>query len=110
MNQIQEIILLEGKISESGSSIQAPILKSAKSMGFSDEKLADLTSTSLKYIQEKRKEYDINPVFKRIDTCGGEFRSEASYLYSTYDTSAIVSKNCESEPSSRQKVLILGLR
>ncbi len=63
----------------------------AKSKGFSDERIAKLLSTPLDNIQDKRRKYGILPVYKRIDTCGGEFQSEAAYLYSTYDFKALSS-------------------
>ena len=77
-------------------------------MGFSDERIAELLCTSIDYIQDERKKHGIFPVYKRIDTCGGEFQSEAAYLYSTYDLSTSVTQICEAEPSDRDKVIILG--
>jgi len=48
-------------------------------------------------------------VFKRIDTCAGEFRAETPYMYSTYETGALgQAPECESEPSDRRKAIILG--
>ena len=65
-------------------------------------------STSLDDVQDKRQKYGIFPVYKRIDTCGGEFQSEAAYLYSTYDLSTFTTQICESHPSNKDKVIILG--
>ena len=59
-------------------------------------------------IQDKRRKYSILPVYKRIDTCGGEFQSEAAYLYSTYDSSTFTNQICEAQPSNKDKVIILG--
>jgi Carbamoylphosphate synthase large subunit (split gene in MJ) len=75
-------------------------------MGFSDNKIVDLSNKSLKQIINLRKKHDIYPVFKRVDTCSAEFFSETAYLYSTYETSNL--KECESNPSERKKVIILG--
>ena len=83
-------------------------MSEAKSRGFSDERLAELLSTSLDDVQDKRQKYGIFPVYKRIDTCGGEFQSEAAYLYSTYDLSTFTTQICESHPSNKDKVIILG--
>ena len=44
----------------------------------------------------------INPVFKRVDTCGAEFRTTTAYMYSTYQD------ECEAEPSQNKKVMVLG--
>src|SRR4029453_4281848 len=49
-----------------------------------------------------RKAHGITPVFKRVDTCGAEFESHTPYLYSTYED------ECESEPTSNRKIMILG--
>ena len=108
LNQIEELVLFEKRILDSGPNISEEILIEAKSMGFSDERIAELLCTSLDYIQDERKKHGIFPVYKRIDTCGGEFQSEAAYLYSTYDLSTSVTQICEAQPSDREKVIILG--
>ncbi len=108
LSQIEEIILFEKSISNSGVNISQDILSGAKSKGFSDERIAELSATSMDEIQNKRQEYGIFPVYKRIDTCGGEFQSEAAYLYSTYDLSTFSTQFCEAEPSNKEKVIILG--
>ena len=108
LNQIEELVLFEKRILDSGQNISEEILVEAKSMGFSDERIAELLCTSLDYIQDERKKHGIFPVYKRIDTCGGEFQSEAAYLYSTYDLSTSVTQICEAQPSDRDKVIILG--
>ena len=107
-NQIEELILFEKSILASGPDICQEVLSEAKSRGFSDERLAELLSTSLDDVQDKRQKYGIFPVYKRIDTCGGEFQSEAAYLYSTYDLSTFTTQICESHPSNKDKVIILG--
>ena len=43
---------------------------------------------------------------KKIDTCAGEFESKTPYMYSTYGSSDL--STCESEPTNKQKVIILG--
>ena len=106
--QIEELILFEKSILASGPGICQEVLSEAKSRGFSDERLAELLSTSLDDVQDKRQKYGIFPVYKRIDTCGGEFQSEAAYLYSTYDLSTFTTQICESHPSNKDKVIILG--
>ena len=108
LSQIEEIILFEKSISSSGVDISREMLSEAKSKGFSDERIAELLATSLDDVQNKRQKYGIFPVYKRIDTCGGEFQSEAAYLYSTYDLSTFTSQICEALPSNREKVIILG--
>ncbi len=108
LGQIEELVLFEGSISNSGPDICQEVLSEAKSRGFSDERIAELLSTSLDNIRDKRQKYGIFPVYKRIDTCGGEFQSEAAYLYSTYDLSTFTTQICEAQPSNKDKVIILG--
>ena len=108
LSQIEELILFEKSISNSGVDISQEILSEAKSKGFSDERIAELSAISLDDIQHRRQKYGIFPVYKRIDTCGGEFQSKAAYLYSTYDLSTFNTQICEAQPSNKEKVIILG--
>ena len=50
----------------------------------------------------KRKKLNIKPVYKRVDTCAAEFETSTAYLYSTYE------EECESLPTNRKKIIILG--
>ncbi|MFM9903774.1 MAG: carbamoyl-phosphate synthase large subunit [Pyrinomonadaceae bacterium] len=77
-------------------------LRSAKEFGLSDRRVAFLTNSSEKESREHRRSLGIFPVYKRVDTCGAEFESFTPYMYSTYES------ECEAEPTSRKKVMILG--
>jgi carbamoyl-phosphate synthase large subunit len=77
-------------------------LARAKRAGFSDKRLAQLAGTSEDAIRSERLAAGITPVYKRVDTCGAEFEAHTPYLYSTYD------QECEAEPSTRRKIMILG--
>ena len=55
-----------------------------------------------KAIRDKRHELKVTPVYKRVDTCAAEFATSTAYLYSTYE------EECEAQPSSRRKIMILG--
>jgi hypothetical protein len=60
-------------------------------------------------VRARRHAMNIRPVFKRIDTCAGEFAATTPYMYSTYETGALGQQpDCESEPSGRKKAIILG--
>jgi carbamoyl-phosphate synthase large subunit len=73
-----------------------------KRHGFSDRQIAKLTGSDEVAVRGKRHELGIRPVYKRVDTCAAEFEAMTPYLYSTYET------ECESAPTSRRKVMILG--
>ena len=82
--------------------IPQELLRKAKQDGFSDIQLAYLLNSTEKKIHSLRKKYGIKTVYKLVDTCGGEFKADKPYYYSTYETWN------ESEPSRNKKVLILG--
>ena len=50
----------------------------------------------------------MHPVYKRVDTCAAEFRSLTPYMYSAYEGDGLTPAQCESDPSERTKVVILG--
>src|SRR5690606_1874004 len=77
-------------------------LRELKRKGFSDSRLAHLTGTSEKAVRGRRRDFGIVPVYKRVDTCAAEFATTTAYLYSTYE------EECEAEPTSRRKIMILG--
>jgi len=53
-------------------------------------------------VREKRHALNIRPVYKRVDTCAGEFSTNTAYMYSTYE------EECESKPTDRKKIMVLG--
>jgi len=73
-----------------------------KRAGFSDKRLATLMRTTQSAVRQRRHEWQVRPVFKRVDTCAAEFATHTAYLYSTYED------ECESQPSDRQKIMVLG--
>jgi carbamoyl-phosphate synthase large subunit len=77
-------------------------LLALKREGFSDKQLATLTNKSETEVREERHRLGVRPVYKRVDTCAAEFEATTPYMYSTYET------ECEAEPTSRRKVMILG--
>jgi carbamoyl-phosphate synthase large subunit len=90
------------KIIEMETSIGTNTLLAQKREGFSDKQIAALTDTSEDAVRKQRHDLNIRPVYKRVDTCAAEFEATTPYLYSTYET------ECEAEPTSRRKVMILG--
>ncbi|WP_207457301.1 carbamoyl-phosphate synthase large subunit [Azospirillum sp. SYSU D00513] len=79
-----------------------------KQMGFADARLAELTGTTEDEVSEARRAAGVKPVYKRIDTCAAEFASRTPYMYSTYETDGSGEAECESDPTERRKVVILG--
>ena len=106
IDQIKYIIELENLIKK--NKLTSSLLLLAKSNGFSDKKIAKLKKVSEIEIRELRFKLDIHPVYRLVDTCAGEFNSKTPYLYSSYDWREDNIKYCESDPTSKNKVIILG--
>ncbi len=106
IDQIDAIIKLEKNISN--YKLNKENLLYLKSRGFSDKKIAKLKNKKEAYIRNLRHKYNIKPVYRLVDTCAGEFDSKTPYLYSTYDWKLENNKFCESNPSNRKKIIILG--
>ena len=77
-------------------------LRTLKRAGFSDRRLAKLLNATQDAVRAKRWELQVRPVYKRVDTCAAEFDTRTAYMYSTYE------EECESRPSGRRKVMVLG--
>ena len=77
-------------------------LKDAKRMGFGDKYIGQLWGKTEHEMYALRKEHGIFPVYKMIDTCGGEFAAYVPYFYSSYETEN------ESIVSDKEKIVVLG--
>ncbi|MCX2851053.1 carbamoyl-phosphate synthase (glutamine-hydrolyzing) large subunit [Bacillus sp. KeR2] len=78
------------------------VLQTAKQLGFSDKYISREWNMPEQELYQMRKEADIKPVYKMVDTCAAEFESETPYFYSTYE------EENESEVTSRKSVVVLG--
>jgi len=108
IDQIAELVDAEENIRANGLPTERHKFLKLKSMGFSDSRLAELASDSLAGVTDKRLGLDIRPVYKRIDTCAAEFEAKTPYMYSTYEHDAGGEAECESQPSDKKKIVILG--
>ncbi|WP_455370993.1 carbamoyl-phosphate synthase large subunit [Petrachloros mirabilis] len=109
LEQIRDVIRFEQSLVECANSnpgvIDEDLLAEAKELGFSDERIAQLTGTSAASVREQRTaqaDGKRSLTYKRVDTCAAEFEAHTPYLYSTY------SSECEARPTDRKKVIILG--
>ncbi|MED9821357.1 MAG: carbamoyl-phosphate synthase large subunit [Christensenellales bacterium] len=82
--------------------VSPELLREAKRWGFSDAYIAELWKMTEDEVCALRKQYGIQPVYKMIDTCAGEFDSYVPYFYSTYETEN------ESIISDKPKIIVLG--
>jgi len=109
LRQIEELIQTEARLRADGLPTEATAMRKLKAMGFSDVRLATLTGGKEKAVRKARRDLGVRPVFKRIDTCAGEFASPTAYMYSTYETGALGQvPECEADPSDKVKAIILG--
>ena len=108
LDQVKEIVDIENEINEKNILQNKNFLNFVKSSGFSDKKISEIIKKPIDEIIQKRNEFKIFPVFKKVDTCAAEFNSQTPYMYSTYDVGLSENRECESNPTKKEKVVILG--
>jgi carbamoyl-phosphate synthase large subunit len=119
VREMAEIIAAEARVRKDGLPKDAAAFRALKAMGFADARLAKLTGISERDVRKARRKLGVRPQFKRIDSCAAEFRASTPYMYSTYETgsytvasladgAAASEPDCESEPTDRKKIIILG--
>jgi len=102
--QIEELIKIEKYISiKKLTDISKPEFLFIKQKGFSDARIAKLLNITFDEVMSYRNSLNIKPVYKRVDTCAGEFSTNTAYMYSTY-----CGNECEAQPTDKEKIIILG--
>ncbi len=102
--QIQELVAMELFIANQQlEQLTAATMRQFKRCGFSDEYLAQLLHSEEHLVRAQRLRLQVKPVYKRIDSCAGEFPTETAYFYSCYQT------YCEARSQQHpKKIMILG--
>ncbi|MDP9044983.1 MAG: carbamoyl-phosphate synthase large subunit [Pseudomonadota bacterium] len=101
--QIEQLVQIEQALAgRSLADLATDELRGLKQKGFSDRRLAALLGTNQHAVRHLRHERGVRPVYKRVDTCAAEFATQTAYMYSTYD------EECEAEPTSARKIMVLG--
>ncbi|MBA3838208.1 MAG: carbamoyl-phosphate synthase large subunit, partial [Zymomonas sp.] len=138
LERIAEIVAAENDVLANGLPRDAAGMRRLKAMGFADKRLAwlALQSAGLREgvqrgiarggglihdavvamtggvteaeVRKLRHRLGVRPVFKRIDTCAAEFDAKTPYMYSTYESPSFGEPECESAPTDRRKIVILG--
>ena len=108
LEQIKEIVDAENQIVNFGLPKNYTEFNRIKSIGFSDKRLSKLTKATEAVVRKKRIALKVFPVFKKVDTCAAEFKSFTPYMYSTYQRNFSIKSECESDPSIKRKIIILG--
>ncbi|MFT5449735.1 MAG: carbamoyl-phosphate synthase large subunit, partial [Gammaproteobacteria bacterium] len=103
IDQIVELLEFESSLDgRSLTSIEQPQMLELKRKGFSDRRLARLLGVTESELRAHRHSLAVRPVYKRVDSCAAEFAATTAYMYSTYE------QVCESNPSSKPKIMVLG--
>jgi len=101
LQKLGNIIEVEDRI-KPGASLEKVVLRDAKRIGLTDERIAELAGVTREEVTDQRHDHGILPSYKMVDTCAAEFAAKTPYYYSCYED------ECEINPTSRKKVLILG--
>ncbi|GFZ20497.1 carbamoyl phosphate synthetase B [Actinidia rufa] len=103
LTQLKELLDVEQYLmARSLSHLTKDELYEVKRRGFSDKQIAFATKSTEKEVRSRRLSLGVIPAYKRVDTCAAEFEANTPYMYSSYDF------ECESAPTQKKKVLILG--
>ncbi len=100
LHKLRNIVQMEERLQQSPG--DSSVYFAAKKMGFSDRAVAQLWNATEEALRQLRKNLNIRPVYRMIDSCAGEFDSYIPYFYSTYE-----SEN-ESQISKKKKIIVLG--
>ena len=101
LDQLLQIIEWERRYAEA-EDVTPELTHAMKREGFSDIQLAELRGEDEATVRQRRWGWSIHPTYNVVDTCAGEFPAQTPYFYSSYESES------ESEPSARDKVVILG--
>ena len=103
LDQLEEILNIEKSLKDTKlSDLDHEAIHSIKKKGFTDSRIAELINIKESDFRDFRKELNILPVYRRVDTCAAEFATSTCYMYSTY------ADQCESNPTNNKKILVLG--
>ena len=103
LDQIKELIQIEKTLTTLNiDELNQDYLQNIKEKGFSDSRIAEMIGISEDEIREHRKKQNVLPIYRRVDTCAAEFATSTCYMYSSYGG------KCESNPTSKKKILVIG--
>ena len=103
LEQIWQLIELEKEIEQYQlNTLPEALLRKAKEKGYADRQIAHLVKCLESEVHKRRRELNINRVYKLVDTCAAEFEAKTPYYYSSFD------KENESVSSNKKKVIVLG--
>ena len=108
LERLSELVKIENTLKKNGLPLKTNEMFNLKSLGFSDSRIGELVGKSENEIREYRWKNNIHPIFRRIDTCSGEFLAQTPYMYSSYQPFRSLDSVCEAKPTEKKKIIILG--
>jgi len=100
LHKLERIVQMERRLL--GEGLTRSLLWEAKRLGFSDSQIATLADDLPEHVRARRREWDLRPVYKMVDTCAAEFEAVTPYFYGSYE------QENEAEPLTGSKAAILG--
>ena len=114
LKQYEELYFLEKEVSTySIETITKELLLEAKQKGYGDRQIAHMLSCLESQVYNKRKDFNINRVYKLVDTCAAEFEAKTPYYYSTFESQMTTKEGLtvtdnESVVTDKKKIIVLG--
>ena len=114
LRQYESLVNLEKEISDFNiDTISKDLMLEAKQKGFADRQIAHMLGSLESVVNKKRKSFNINRVYKLVDTCAAEFKALTPYYYSTFEEEIQLSDGTvftqnESKVSNKKKIIVLG--
>tara|TARA_B100000780_G_scaffold270453_1_gene230270 strand:- start:1756 stop:4605 length:2850 start_codon:yes stop_codon:yes gene_type:complete len=114
LRQYESLVNLEKEISNFNiDTISKDLMLEAKQKGFADRQIAHMLGSLESVVNKKRKSFNINRVYKLVDTCAAEFKALTPYYYSTFEEEIQLSDGTvftqnESKVSNKKKIIVLG--
>ena len=114
LRQYESLVNLEKEISDFNiDTITKDLMLEAKQKGFADRQIGHMLGCLESTVNKKRKTFNINRVYKLVDTCAAEFKALTPYYYSTFEEEIQLSDGTvftqnESQASDKKKIIVLG--
>ena len=114
LRQYESLVNLEKEISDFNiDTITKDLMLEAKRKGFADRQIGHMLGCLESTVNKKRKTFNINRVYKLVDTCAAEFKALTPYYYSTFEEEIQLSDGTvftqnESQASDKKKIIVLG--
>ena len=100
IDRLQNIVRMERRLL--AEPMTRELLRESKRLGFSDVQIGTLADLLPEQVRDLRKDWDVRPVYKMVDTCAAEFDAVTPYFYSTYE------EENEAPSVGGESVLVIG--